>query len=220
MITYQLVSSKASALDLHQEVNCRIFWFFFSLSQIGGKNAIYKIIFRIMIFIFPLEIRQCTYVLCLTLLWPVLRWLFTVFKWKLRFFFLQTQSSWLALSDLLFLFFFFPPLSNNYYIAFLTCLSVFDKSIITRFLFASLCPSFKGWIRLSQVHRALWDLTTIPFKARDLWIASRQFFPPFHLSFFPSVSIYLPKKKSLEQGFEHSAKKIRLHHLIWLDFFH
>lgn len=34
---------------------------FFSLLQICGKNAIYKIIFRIMIFIFPLEMRKKMY---------------------------------------------------------------------------------------------------------------------------------------------------------------
>lgn len=141
-------------------------------------------------------------VLCLTLLCLVLRWLFMVFKWKLCFFFLQTQSSWPALSD-----FFFPFSSNNYYIPFVTCLAVFDKSIITGFLFVSLCSSFKGWIRLSQVHRALWDLTTNPFKASNLWIVSRQFFPPFCHMLFPSMSLYLPTNKSLEQGFEHTLLK-------------
>jgi len=148
-------------------------------------------------------------------LWPVLRWLFTVFKWKPCFLFLQTQFSWLALSDL----FYYYYSSNNYYIAFLRCLAVFDKSIITRFLFVSLCPSFKGWIRLSQVHRALWDLNNNPIQSQRSWIASRQFFPPFCLILFASMSLCAKKEVFRTGLWAHSAKKIKLRHLILVRFF-
>ena len=108
---------------------------------------------------------------------------------------------------------FFSP-SNNSNIAFLTCFTVFHKTIIAQSLFVPLCPSFKGWIGHSQVHRALWCLTTVSFKGESLWTASRQFFPAFCLTFSFYVCI-LVKNEVFKTGlWVHCAKKMKLHHLM------
>lgn len=215
LTTYTPVSRKASALFLHQEAIAVFSVLFFPLLQSGDKNVVHKIVFIMSIFIFSSKIKMALFCLCsffLTLPWPVLRWLFSV----------QMKAEFLLSTDTVLLsclkWPFFPP-SNNYNVAFLTCFTVFHKTIIAQSFFVPLCPSFKGWIGLSQVHRALWCLTTASFKAQSLWTASRQFLPAFCLTFSFYACILVKKEVFKTKLWAHCTKKMKLHHLMLVRLF-